>query len=145
MLRMTDRGQMTGSSAATIPGKLLLVDDNVEDLLRYSALLRHQGHVVRSVATYAEGCVWLDCDAFDLVIVSQGSCNFEGRAVLIRALERDRHTPVLVLAGVANMPAYIEAMQIGAFDYLEKPLSPLDLAELVDKHLRRRDSGSVAA
>jgi DNA-binding NtrC family response regulator len=145
MLRMATRGRMNNSSAGTIQSKLLLVDDNVEDLLHYSTILRHRGYVVRSVATFTEGTAWLDVEAFDLVIVSQGSCKFEGRAVLSHAVERDRQTPVLVLADVADMPAYIEAMQMGAFDYLEKPLSPSDLAELVAKHLRPRDSGAIAA
>jgi DNA-binding NtrC family response regulator len=145
MLRMANRHPIKNASVASVPGKLLLVEDNLDDLLNYSAVLRHHGYDVRSVTTYPEGVAWLDHELYDLVIVSQGGGSFRGRTVLAKALERDRHAPVLVLTGAADMPAYIEAMQMGAFDYLEKPLAPWDLLELVAKHVRPRESGAIAA
>lgn len=125
--------------------KLLLVDDDLDDLLYYSGVLDRLGYGVCSVSTYTEGAAWLDREEFDLVIVSQGGSHFEGREVLSHALERDRHTPVLVLTRVPDMPSYIEAMQMGAFDYLEKPLAASELAELVAKHLRPHEVGKAAA
>lgn len=118
--------------------KLLLVDENKEDLLFYAAILARQIYEVRALASYTEAAACLVREAFDLVIVSQGSPTFEGRSLLARVIEKDRQIPVLVLTRSADMGCYIEAMQLGAFDYLEKPLPPEMVEELVAKHLRPR-------
>ena len=119
-----------------IKRRLLVVDEDLEDLLYYSAILQHQGYEVRSISSYKDGVTWARRQDFDLVLVSQGSTKFEGRSVLARAIERDRHTPVVVLSLRVDMPCYLEAMQSGALDYTEKPLLPSEIAELVRKHLR---------
>ena len=136
MRRTIHDDQLTGSSESAARKRLLLVDDDSEDLLYYSAILQRQGYEVISLTSYSEGAAYLEREEFDLVIVSQGGLNFEGRAVLARAIERDRHTPVLVLTRSVDIPCYMEAMQLGAFDYLEKPLAPSEMANLVAKHLR---------
>ena len=74
-----------------IKRRLLVVDEDLEDLLYYSAVLQHQGYEVRSIPSYKEGAAWVEREDFDLILVSQGSPNFEGRSVLARAIERDRH------------------------------------------------------
>lgn len=116
--------------------KVLLVDENLEDLLYYSAILQHQGYEVRPIPSYSEALACFEREPFDLVIVSQGGLDFRGRSVLARAIEQDRRTPVLVLTRSADMGNYLEAMQLGAFDYLQKPLTPSEMAELVVTHLR---------
>jgi DNA-binding NtrC family response regulator len=118
--------------------RLLFVDEDLEDLLYYSAVLQHQGYEVRSVPSYQDGAKWVRREDFDLVLVSQGSADFEGRSVLARAIERDRHTPVVVLSRVVDIPCYIEAMQSGALDYTEKPLLPSEIGQLVRKYLQTR-------
>jgi DNA-binding response OmpR family regulator len=116
--------------------RLLLVDDNIEDLLYYTSILQHLGHDVRPCASFTEAANLFARETFDLVILSQGGTSFEGRRVLARAIEADHTTPVLVLTRSPNMDCYIEAMQMGAFDYLAKPLSPSEVAQLVAYHLR---------
>jgi two-component system response regulator HydG len=116
--------------------KVLLVDDNLEDLLYYSAILQHEGYEVRPISSYNEAVARFERELFDLVIVSQGGPDFEGRSVLARAIEKDRRTPVLVLTRSADMGHYLEAMQLGAFDYLQVPLTPSEMTELAAAHLR---------
>jgi DNA-binding NtrC family response regulator len=120
------------------PGKckLLLVDEDLDDLRVYSNVLGHMGYDVHSFNSYGEAAATVGNEAFDLVIVSQGTSNFEGRRVLARAIEKDRHTPVLILTNSVEIPCYLEAMQLGALDYLERPLSPSEIGELVAKHLQ---------
>jgi len=116
--------------------RLLVVDEDIEDLLFYSAVLQHQGYEVHSIPSYKDGEARVGHEDFDLILVSQGSPNFEGRSVLARAIERDRHAPVVVLSRSIDIPCYIEAMQAGALDYMEKPLLPSEIRLLVSKYLR---------
>ena len=135
-------GQRARRGAANPKGKLLLVDDDCRDLELYRTLLQRQGYEVRCSNSFAEGQNCLDCDRFDCIVVSQGSAAFEGRTVLQHAVEVDRRVPVLVLTRVADTDCYLEAMQLGAVDYLEKPLAPMEVVHIVEPYLKpyRADS-----
>ena len=122
--------------------KILLVDDNSTDLEHYTAILRDQGYDVQACGSYAEGLRRLEDDCFAFVIVSQGGPAFEGRSLLEGARKDARDTPILVLARCADMKRYVEAMDLGAVDYLEKTIRPDDLVWMVETYLRLRPSGS---
>jgi DNA-binding NtrC family response regulator len=126
----------------SVKPKLLLADDDLDDLRRYSKSLNHLGYDVRSFASYSAAATCLGFDTFDLVVVSQGTSNFEGRQVVARAIEEDRHTPVLVLTRSIDMPCYLEAMQLGARDYVEKPLLPSEIGSLVERYVLTRPETS---
>jgi DNA-binding response OmpR family regulator len=116
-----------------------VVDEDTADACEDCTLLRQYGFEVHRLCSYAGGaaCVWKE--PVDLVIVSQGSPAFEGRCVVERAIEKDRNTPVLVLARSVDMGCYLEAMQLGAFDYLEKPISASHVLKFVATHIRNRN------
>lgn len=116
--------------------KLLFVDENAEDLRVYTAMLRYLGYEVRSVGSYADAVALLGREVFDLVIVDQGSTDFEGRSVLRRAVEIDHQTPVLVLTGTVDPDCCINALNLGANEYVQKPLTRSEVQELVDEYLR---------
>jgi two-component system, NtrC family, response regulator PilR len=124
--------------------KLLLVDEDAKDLDYYSAVLRRLGYEVRSVGSYAEAAASLDRERFDLVIVDQGSSDFEGRAVLTRAVEIDRHVPVLVLTRTVDVGCCIDALDAGAYEYVQKPLTTAELRELVSDYLKPSTEGFSA-
>jgi DNA-binding response OmpR family regulator len=121
--------------------RLLLVNENIEDLLYYTAILQNFGYETRPCPTYAEAIEHFQRESYDLIIISQGSRAFEGRSVLARAVEANQKAPVLVLARPADIDCYIEAMQMGANDYLEEPLSPSEVLEQVERHMRTDGKG----
>lgn len=123
--------------------KLLLVDEDAADLDYYSEVLRHLGYDVRPVESYAQAAATLGCERFDLVIVEQGSTDFKGRAVLTRAVEVDRHVPVLVLARSVDADCCIEALDTGAREYVQKPLTTAELRDLVGDYVKPSAEVSV--
>ena len=116
--------------------KVLLIDEDAGDLRILRLILEGQGFEVLACATYEAGIQCLETQPFDFVVVSQGTQAFEGRTVLDRAKQLDCHRPVLVLTRCMNMPCYLEAMQMGAVDYLEKPVPPADLLRFVRGHVQ---------
>lgn len=132
-----------GSRTPQAPGgrivSVLLVDEDANDLRSFSSLFEQEGYAVRACGTHADALRWLESEVFNFIVVSQGSREFEGRSVLKRANEIDRSLPVLVLARCHDVACYLEAIQLGALDYLEKPLSPQELLRWVGSHLRARD------
>ena len=124
--------------------KLLLVDEDTSDLEYYSDVLRHLGYEVRPVESYAKAAATLGNERFDLVIVEQGSTDFEGRAVLTRAVEVDRHVPVLVLTHAVDPDCCIDALEAGAHEYVQKPLTATEVRELVGDYVKPPASYSFA-
>ena len=116
--------------------KLLLVDENAYDLDYYTEVLRYLGYEVQPVNSYSEAVATLDREGFDLVIVDQGSTNFEGRSVLSRAVEVDHHVPILVLTRTADADCCIEALDAGACEYVQKPLTTVEVRELVNDYVK---------
>jgi len=118
--------------------RLLLVDEEVNDLDYYAEILRYLGYEVRKVGSYAQAADLIGHERFDLVIVDQGSASFEGRSVLSRAVEADRHVPVLVLTRAVDADCCIEALDLGAYEYVQKPLTTAEVRELVSDYLKPR-------
>lgn len=116
--------------------KLLLVDEDAKDLDYYSEVLRYLGYEVRSVDSYAKAAASLGRERFDLVLVDQGSSDFEGRSVLTRAVEVDRHVPVLVLTRAVDADCCFEALDAGAYEYVQKPLTTSEVRELVSDYVK---------
>jgi len=135
---MTGDGEGTFDSAVLSRGTVLIVDENRVDLHCYRFILRMLGYQVITCGTYQEGLDLLSCGQVDLIIVSQGSSEFEGRCVLKRAMEIDKGFPVLVVAHHLDMPCYTEAMQLGAVEYLAEPITPQELEGAVQSHLWTR-------
>jgi DNA-binding response OmpR family regulator len=117
-------------------GRVLLVDENKHDLKHYSLVLGEEGFEVLACTSYEAGIRRLEMEPFDFVLVSQGSKAFEGRRVLDRAIQLDRHRAVLVVTRSIDTGCYLEAMQMGAVDYVEKPLLPAELLRFVRAHIR---------
>jgi len=130
---------------STLPrGRILPVDEDEKDLRHFTTLLGRMGYSVRAFLNHrdAEGC--LEHEHFDFVIVSQGSPAFETHDLVQFTLARDRYTPVVVLTRQLEMNCYLEAMQLGALDYLEKPLAPAEFEHLVTTHCQPRQ-GEISA
>jgi two-component system C4-dicarboxylate transport response regulator DctD len=115
--------------------KILLVDEDREDLRLYSSVLQEQGHAVDGCSTYPEGAERLERAWYDLIILNQEGRTFEGLPLLERAIELDRHRPVLVLTRSVDMRSYLDVMYLGAHDYLEKPPAPWEIVKTVSNCL----------
>jgi DNA-binding response OmpR family regulator len=118
--------------------KLLVVDDDLEDLRSFSAILQQNGHEVDAFCSCEEGAAHAAREPYDFVLVSQGGRDFEGQQVIKGAKELDADRPVLVIARCPEMACYLEAMQLGAADYVPKPLSAHELLKAMEPYVSFR-------
>ena len=119
-------------------GRALVIDQNRKDLEYYTGVLERMGFEVKHYTSYQDGSRCLEEETPDIVFVNQGSAAFEARGIVERALARNPHTPVVVLARNIYMDCYLESMQLGAVDYVEKPLPSAEMEYLVTTHWRPR-------
>jgi len=115
---------------------VLLVFEELQELDGYGSLLCTLGYSIRVCNSVAEGIKALETENFSLVIVGQGTPAFEGRQVLERSLQLDPNIPVLIIARALNVHCYLDAMDLGAIDYLERP-EPEDMAWVVNAQIHR--------
>jgi DNA-binding NtrC family response regulator len=134
MIPGIDKPHLPSTQHCLPRGRVLLVDEDEKDLKYFTTLLGRMGYSVRAFTNYQESEGYLEHEHFDFVIVSQGSPAFETRPLLELTLERNRHTPVVVLTRCLEMNCYLEAMQLGAADYLEKPVAPAEFERVVATH-----------
>jgi len=125
-------------------GGVLLVDEDLEQLEFARGIIQGVGCSVQACNSYTQGMRELVSGAFDVIVVGQGSRNFEGRCVLEGASEFDRRLPVVVVARDLEMECYLEAMQLGAVDYLAGPFAATDIARVVRNCAPRRTTGIEA-
>jgi DNA-binding NtrC family response regulator len=114
------------------------VNKDPQDLVYYREILQKLGCQVRASSSFAEGTQRLGREPFDLIILDQGSGRFEGQKVLAQAMEVDVELRVLVLARSYDKGCHLEAMQPGALDYLEGPLSAGEIVALLETFMPRR-------
>ena len=109
----------------------LVVDGRPNYLGYYAAMLEAYGYQVRRCASYGDALHCMDNEAFDFVMVNQGGPKFEGSCVVKRGIEVDRTLSIVVVAPCLDMGSYLEAMQLGARDYLVEPLSAWEVGRLL--------------
>jgi len=120
-------------------GTVLLVFDETHDLQTYGSILCSLGYKVLTCDSLSKAIHVLETENVSLVIVSQGSPAFEGRQVLESSQRLRPHVPVVVIARVLDMQCYLESMDLGAADYLERP-DPKDMMWVVDTQMRRSEA-----
>jgi DNA-binding NtrC family response regulator len=114
-----------------VRGRLLIVEDRDSLRRMLERALGAEGYRVESAADGEEGVRRVADAAYDLVLTDlklPGRSGLEVRAAS-RAAQPD--TPVVVLTGYGTVAAAVEAMKLGAHDFLEKPVEIDDLFRLV--------------
>jgi diguanylate cyclase (GGDEF)-like protein len=116
--------------ASLVPCRILVVDD--EETVRKSIvdILRHDGHAVCEASNGASALEWLEREPFALVITDIVMPHMDGLSFIKIAGQRGYHTAYIVMTGDTAWDAAVEAMKLGAADYLPKPF-PLELLRLV--------------
>jgi|SRR5579875_98261 len=119
--------------------RVLLVDEDPRDRDHYRRMLHDSGFDVSTSSDFTEAGRLLERENFDGIVVSQGGPDFKGRTVLEDSVAKDRYRPVVVLSRYHDVGCYLEAMQLGAVDYLEKPLSALEIVRVLTTHLHSKN------
>jgi DNA-binding NtrC family response regulator len=121
-------------------GKILVVDDelSITDSLRL--LLSLEGYDVETASSYNAGRVMIEKHSFDLVLTDlQLPDDRQGGMSLLRAVkESSPDTEVIVITGHGSVSEAVEAMNTGAFYFVEKPFEAAQIIHLVDKAIERR-------
>src|SRR5437016_775192 len=119
---------------------ILIVDDDAGLRDGLAEAVNDLGHQSRSAANGREALVDLDAYPVDAVLLDlRMPGGIDGIEVLRRIRTRPNPPPVAVLTAFASAENTIEAMRLGAFDHLTKPIGREDLKVLLSRMLAQRD------
>ncbi|MEM1029024.1 MAG: sigma-54 dependent transcriptional regulator [Myxococcota bacterium] len=124
--------------------KILVIDDQRNMRTTLAIMLRSAGYDVEEAEDGEQGVATLEGDAYDVVITDLRMGATSGLDVL-RAIKKSYAlTEVLVMTAYGTIESAVEAMRLGAHDYLQKPFTEQELLMKVDRALaKRRLTGQV--
>lgn len=112
---------------------ILIVDDESGIRQSLSSILQEEGYQVQAVASGEECLAVAEESSVDLVLLDVWLPGIDGLVTLERLQETARAPMVVMISGHANIETAVRATKLGAFDFIEKPLS-LDRVTLVVKN-----------
>jgi adenylate cyclase len=121
-------------------GRILVVDDNSSNRDLLCRRLVHEGHEVVVACSGLEALTILEDDRFDLILLDLLMPDMNGVEVLerLKADERWRSTPVIMISGLSETDAVIRCIEAGADDYLPKPFNLVLLRARINACLERK-------
>ncbi len=113
--------------------KILIVDDEENARIGLKKLLSREGYQVDAVANGFEALEFLDREPAQLVITDINMPEMNG-LVFLRELNRSHPTTnVIMVTAYGGVESYLEAMNLGAFEYLNKPVKLDELRVVVQR------------
>lgn len=126
--------------------KILVVDDQRNMRTTLSMMLRGAGHDVEEASDGQAACERVLAEAFDLVLTDLKMGDVDGLDVLRHVKAEVPLTEVIMMTAFGTIESAVEAMRVGALDYLTKPFSEDELLVKVEKAVEKRQlTGEVAA
>lgn len=120
--------------------KILIVDDEKDYLDTLTKRLVKRGLDIRGVENGEEALKWLAHNPVDVVLLDVRMTGMDGIQVLRKIKEDFPLIEVIMLTGHASTEVAIEGMELGAFDYLMKPV---DFDELLYKIMDARKKKAI--
>ncbi|MCX7016545.1 MAG: sigma-54 dependent transcriptional regulator [Candidatus Sumerlaeota bacterium] len=125
-------------------GKVLIIDDDERLGRSLQIQLKALGHEARYATDFAGGRKAMEGWAPDLLLLDLSMPDQSGLEVLTLLRSKRPDLPIVLITGRQDMKAGIEAMRLGAFDYLRKPFAAEDIVALLEK-VRRFAAASPEA
>jgi two-component system response regulator PilR (NtrC family) len=118
--------------------KILIVDDeqSMRDFL--AIMLKKEGHDVVTAENGAGALKAIEAEIFDLVITDIKMPGIDGIGVLKTIKELSADTVVLMITAFATAETAVEAMKLGAYDYITKPFKIDEIKLVIQKALEKR-------
>jgi DNA-binding NtrC family response regulator len=119
-----------------VADRILIVEDNESLRAGIKVSFEENGHAVQEAATGEEAIRKLETDPFHVVVTDIRLGDISGVEVLKKAKEVNSGTEVILMTAYASVDTAIQALRLGAFDYIQKPFEVEQLKHRVRTALR---------
>lgn len=122
------------------PGRLLIVDDNKVNRILLGRGLESDGHHVETAENGKQALEKLRAGSYDLVLLDIEMPEMNGYQVLEYCLQDDelRNIPIIMTSSLDEIASVVKCVELGAEDYLNKPVNPILLRARVNASLEKK-------
>ena len=124
---------MSDENVKPVPVKVLLVDNDPDHAAAMAETLERIGFDSEIAISGPQGSNLIDTRSWDIIVTDLVMNDVDGMAILAEAREKQPNCEIILVTGHASVPKAVEAMQQGAFNFLEKPISPKRLQAVASK------------
>lgn len=121
-----------------LKAKVLLVDDEQDFLTTLSERLEARGLKVNTAASGEDAVKQVDDQNYDLIILDLAMPGIDGLETLKRIKAKQPDTEIIMLSGQGSIKTSIEAMKLGAEDFMEKPVNISELMAKISEAQNKR-------
>ena len=126
---------MTKTAKSTV----LIVDDEEGIVESLTGILEDDGYAVMSASSGEEALKRFDEQTPDLILLDVWMPGMDGIETLKHIREKNSNTSVIMVSGHSNIDTAVDAIKLGAYDFLEKPLSLEKVLILVKRALEKQN------
>jgi len=125
------------------PANILIVDDEEVVCRGCQRIFEEEGYSMEMAFSGREGLEKADSEEFDVIITDLKMPDISGIEVIREIKQKKPDTPVIMITGYASVPTALEAMKLGAHDYIAKPFEPDEIIDAV-KHVMKKETEAPA-
>ncbi|TCK58408.1 sigma-54-dependent transcriptional regulator [Seleniivibrio woodruffii] len=115
--------------------RILIIEDELSMRLGLRFTLEDAGYDVCVAETGEQGMDIISREVFDVIVTDFRLPGYNGIEILEKVKEISPSTCVIVITAFAEIENAVKAIKLGAFDYIQKPLDPSKLIEMIDRFL----------
>ena len=123
-----------------IKNSVLIIDDEEDILSSCKAVLEDEDYDVETAKNYEEAIKIFESKKIDLVFLDVWLPNVDGLDILSNIKEKYNNTTVIMMSGHAGVETAVRATKMGAYDFLEKPISISKLLSSCDEVLNKKEN-----
>jgi DNA-binding NtrC family response regulator len=113
--------------------KILVIDDEAIVRVSCERVLTPEGYDVKVVSKGTDALDILSRENFDLVLTDLKMPDMDGLEVLKEIKSRWPRINVIIITGYGTISTAVQAIKLGAYEYLEKPFTPEDILRAVQR------------
>ena len=118
--------------------KVAIIDDESDMRLSISQWLSLSGYEPESFASAEDALISIGPNYPGVIVSDIKMPGMDGIQLLKKLVGQDSGLPVILITGHGDVPMAVEAMRLGAFNFLEKPFDPEDLTQLIKSAAQKR-------
>lgn len=120
---------------------ILIVEDDITFGMMLKTWLGKKGFEVSSVSNIARARKYIENQNVDLILSDLRLPDHEGIDLLKWINERGMNIPLIIMTGYADIQSAVQAMKLGARDYIAKPVNPEELLKKISEALQSEETG----
>jgi len=121
------------------PAHILIADDDESVLFALETILHEERYGVTTVPSGREAWDQLRDNAYDIALVDLTLEDLDGLAILQQAHQQHLDVEIILITGHGSIDTAVQAMRMGAYDYLTKPVDGKELLRIIEHALERRN------